>query len=202
MSAVHVDIQSVTNLDLNKNNGERFDAAPQKERYMERVAKFEKVSLEKTGWLGELPKTEKYLRPIEEMYEELKLPIRATSGSAGYDFFAPYDFKIQPGESITIKTGIRVKINNGWFMLAVPKSGIGTKYYVRLANTVGVIDGDYYYSDNEGQIMATLRVEQDELPLEVKCGDKIFQAIFLPYGITFDDNAQGVRNGGHGSTGM
>lgn len=130
-------------------------------------------------------------------WERIKLPERATSGSAGYDFFLPSGYAI--GDSwITIPTGIRCNIDAGWFMMCCPKSGLGFKYRAKLANTIGIIDSDYYYSNNEGHIMAKLSSE------EIVCfadGDKFIQGIFLPFGITKNDNVFQKRNGGFGSTG-
>jgi dUTP pyrophosphatase len=71
---------------------------------------------------------------------------------------------------------------------------------LRLANTVGIIDSDYYFSDNEGHIMAKIAVEGDQ-PVLLKVGERFMQGIFIPYGITYTDKATEVRNGGFGSTG-
>ena len=65
-------------------------------------------------------------------------------------------------------------------------------------NTIGIIDSDYYNSDNEGHIMVKFSVDR---PLTLHKGDKFCQGIFILYGVTFDDNADGIRNGGFGSTG-
>ena len=86
------------------------------------------------------------------MYEGIKLPVRATSGSAGYDFFAPFDFILAPSQTIKIPTGIRCEIDEGWVLKIYPRSGLGFKFRLQLNNTVGIIDSDYFYSDNEGHI--------------------------------------------------
>ena len=108
---------------------------------MQRVAQFEKVSFEqfKKDWADTFYTTD----GIEEMYNDIKLPKRATSGSAGYDFYAPFAFDLIPGESIKIPTGIRVKINDGWVLKLYPRSGLGFKFRVQMNNTVGIIDSDY-----------------------------------------------------------
>ena len=138
---------------------------------------------------------------IKQLYEQIKLPIRATNGSAGYDFFTPIELHLASKQTILIPTGIRVKIENGWFLGMFPKSGLGFKYRLQLDNTVGVIDSDYYYSDNEGHIFVKMTNDSiEEKTLEVKAGASICQGIFLPFGITIDDNATAVRNGGFGST--
>lgn len=137
---------------------------------------------------------------IREAYDTAQVPVRATSGSAGYDIRSPFSFMLRPGQSIKIPTGLRVKIDDGWWLGCFPRSGLGFKYTARLANTVGVIDGDYYGSKNEGHIMLKLCNEGDA-NIVINAGDGIAQAIFIPFGITVDDNATGERDGGFGSTG-
>lgn len=137
---------------------------------------------------------------VSDIYNRISVPQRATKHSAGYDFKAPFGFTLEPGESIKIPTGINVNIDPGWFLACFPRSGLGFKYQVRLANTTGVIDGDYIFSDNEGHIFAKL-VNGGDKSLEINAGDGFMQGIFLPYGISYDDDATGIRNGGFGSTG-
>lgn len=131
-------------------------------------------------------------------WEGIKLPSRATSGSAGYDFYAPFRFSID-SDSVHIVTGIRCKIEPGWLLMCCPKSGLGFKYRMNLDNTIGIIDSDYYNSDNEGHIQAKFTVAK---PIEISAGQKFMQGIFISYGLTTDDNADGIRNGGLGSTGL
>ena len=139
---------------------------------------------------------------IRQAYDALTLPKRATRGSAGYDFKAPLAFDLATGKSIKIPTGIRVKIDDGWWLGCLPRSGLGFKYKLQLDNTMGVIDSDYYYSGNEGHIFVKLTNDNRKgKELSVKAGDGFMQAIFLLYGITHDDAADGVRDGGFGSTG-
>lgn len=138
---------------------------------------------------------------IRDMYETLALPGRATKGSAGYDFFAPFAFSLPPGATIKIPTGIRVRMDEDWVLKIYPRSGLGFKYRLQLNNTVGVIDSDYYHSDNEGHIFIKLTNDSNEgKTVEVAKGSGFAQGIFLEYGITVDDDAAGVRNGGFGST--
>lgn len=161
---------------------------------MKRVARFEKVSIEqfRAGYEGE---------NADAIYEAIKLPKRATSGSAGYDFYAPYDVKLAPGETAKIPTGIRVWIADGWVLKLYPRSGLGFKYRLQLNNTVGIIDSDYYNSDNEGHIFIKITNDSNEgKTLEIPAGTGFAQGIFVEYGITIDDEADGVRNGGFGST--
>lgn len=133
--------------------------------------------------------------------QALHLPRRATSGSAGYDFFAPFDFTLAPGESILMPTGVRVRMETGWVLTLYPRSGLGFKYRLQLDNTVGIIDSDYYFAKNEGHIM--IRLTNDSRTgrtLDVRAGDAVAQGVFLPYGITVSDAADGERTGGFGST--
>lgn len=139
---------------------------------------------------------------IQEMYEKIKLPARATRGSAGYDFYTPVAFALGPGEEIRIPTGICVEMEEGWVLSLYPRSGLGFKYRLQLNNTVGIIDSDYFYSDNEGHIMARLTNDSKEgKALSLEAGMGFMQGIFTEYGITWDDETDGIRNGGFGSTG-
>lgn len=148
-------------------------------------------------------------KPLSELPENAvpdalairKLPLRATVGSAGYDFFSPIAFRLLPGDSITIPTGIRCAMDPGWVLIIAPKSGKGNRFRVMLRNTLGFIDSDYYFSDNEGHIILNLINDNyDSRPMDIRAGDALMQGLFLPYGITIDDAAEGIRNGGFGST--
>ena len=169
---------------------------------MQRVGQFEKVSFDQFSTaikdeFGALSDAE-----IKMLYDAIQLPSRATSGSAGYDFKSPINFSLAPGSTIKIPTGIRVMIEEGWWLGCLPRSGLGFKYRLQLNNTMGVIDSDYYYSDNEGHIFAKITNDSNEnRVLNVNAGDGFVQAIFLPYGITYNDETSGTRNGGMGSTG-
>lgn len=134
-------------------------------------------------------------------YEEIKLPKRATSKSAGYDVFSPIDIKLNPGEDIKIPTGIKAYMQDDEVLFALPRSGHGFKYYIRLANTKGVIDCDYYNNkDNEGHIWVKIRNEGDRV-FEVTKGTAIAQVIFQKYLLADGDDFTGEeRNGGFGST--
>ena len=130
------------------------------------------------------------------------MPGRATVGSAGYDFYSPLDFVLSPGQTIKIPTGIRARIEDGWVLMIFPRSGLGFKFRIQLNNTVGIIDSDYYGSDNEGHIFIKITNDSNEgKTLSLKKGDGFAQGVFLPYGITSDDETAAVRNGGFGSTG-
>lgn len=168
---------------------------------MRRIAKFEKVSLEQFAkdWANNFPNHS--INKIMEIYENIELPKRATSGSAGYDFYSPVDFTLKPGDSIKIPTGIRVKIDDGWVLKIYPRSSLGFKYRLQIDNTIPIIDGDYFYSDNEGHIFIKLTNDSKNSALmKIKTGNRIVQGVFIEYGITLDDNVNVHRNGGLGST--
>lgn len=170
---------------------------------IQQVAKFEKVSVhEYIRAFGLQDVSEESVNSTETFfYAPIKLPKRATTGSAGNDFYSPINFSLAPGETIKIATGIRARIDEGWVLLILPRSGHGFKFRVQLDNTVGVIDSDYYYSDNEGHII--LKLTNDGKTGEtmcVKAGEAFAQGIFVPFGITTDDDVTAVRNGGLGST--
>ena len=168
---------------------------------MKKIAKFHKVSYEQflEGWKDTFPETTE--EKVKEIYEQIRLPKRATAGSAGYDFFSPVDFTVAPGQGIKIPTGIRVEMEPEWVLKCYPRSGLGFKYRLQLNNTVGIIDSDYFYSDNEGHIFAKLTNDsREDKTLELNAGEGFMQGIFVEYGITVDDDATAIRNGGFGST--
>jgi len=110
-------------------------------------------------------------------------------------------FTLAPGETIKIPTGIRAWMAEGWVLTCYPRSGLGFKFRLQLNNTVGIIDSDYYYSDNEGHIFSKITNDSNEgKTLQIGAGDGFVQGIFLPFGITEDDDATEKRNGGFGST--
>lgn len=174
---------------------------------MHRVAKFEKVSFEQ--FLKDYCKTfhldsrvAETIVNVREIWDKIELPKRATKGSAGYDFKSTVDITLHPNGTIAIPTGVRCKINEDWVLSLYPRSGLGFKYRLQLNNSVGVIDSDYYYSDNEGHIFVKLTNDSNEdKTLEIKNGDGVVQGIFTQFGITDDDNVEEKRNGGFGSTG-
>lgn len=162
------------------------------------MIKFEKVSYEQ--FEKDAIKLGYERTNLKKIYEEtIKLPTRATAGSAGYDFIIPFDIFLTSEETVTVPTGIRCMMPSGVALILYPRSGIGFKTGTYLANTVGIIDSDYFYSDNEGHIMLKLVGGFKELHL--KAGDKVMQGIFSPYLLTDDDNTDAIRNGGFGSTG-
>lgn len=165
---------------------------------MLKVAQFYKVSKQQfeQDWNSCFPQDGN-----EHRYDAIQLPLRATIGSAGYDIFAPLDFTLVPNEMIKIPTGIRCQIEQGWVLQLYPRSSLGFSYRLQMNNTVGIVDSDYFESDNEGHIFLKLTNDSKEQKLlHIKAGQGIAQGIFLPFGITHDDDVITVRNGGFGST--
>ena len=168
---------------------------------MKRIAAFEKVSFAQyeKDFADAFPGHE--TAEIRAIYDDIMKPKRATAGSAGYDFSAPVAFVLKPGETIKIPPGIRARMDEDWVLCLFPRSGLGFKYRLQLNNTVGIIDSDYIYSDNEGHMFMKLTNDSKEgKTLEVGQSEGMVQGIFMQYGITEDDDADGVRNGGFGST--
>ena len=150
----------------------------------------------------EIISKEQYNKDFDKNMEIIiKLPKRSTKESAGYDVFAPFDIYLKPNEEIKIPTGLKAHMKCGEVLLVFPRSGLGLKYYSRLANTIGVIDSDYINSDNEGHILVKLRNEGDK-ELFIKQGEAFCQMIFMPFLLVDNDNFENGnnRNGGFGST--
>lgn len=166
---------------------------------MQRVAQFEKVSF--SQFEKDFKDTYGDNCDAKAVYDGIRLPKRATSGSAGYDFYAPVDVELKAGETAKIPTGIRVKILDNWVLKVYPRSGLGFKYRLQLNNTVGIIDSDYYGSSNEGHIFIKITNDTNEgKTVSIKAGEGFAQGIFVEYGITFDDDVSEKRDGGFGST--
>lgn len=164
--------------------------------------KFEKISFEqfKKDVKLTITKNIPYLyteKDWEDVYNRIKLPERATRGSAGYDFYSPVNFKLLHSKTITIPTGIRCSMPIDRVLMIFPRSGLGVKNGFVPCNLTGIIDSDYYYADNEGHIMMTMKCDKD---INITQGQAFCQGVFLPYGITIDDEANSKRHGGFGST--
>ena len=134
----------------------------------------------------------------------INLPVRSTKNSAGYDVEAAEDCIIpafKPGQKPTlVKTGIKAYMENDEVLILANRSSNPGKKGLILANSIGVVDSDYYGNpDNDGHIMyAFFNFKAEDI--EIKKGDRIGQAIFQKYLVTDDDIAQGERTGGFGST--
>jgi dUTP pyrophosphatase len=163
---------------------------------MIKVRGFEKVDFSyfQAKYLGHFPK---------QVYEDIVKPKRGTARSAGYDFFAPFSFTLYPGEEIVVPTGIKVYMQTDEFLDIRPRSGQGFKY-LRVANTTGIIDSDYYDNlETGGHIMVKVRNESHSPRgiIEVEKGKGFCQGIFMKYLLTDGDDFIGKeRIGGFGST--
>lgn len=152
----------------------------------------------------ELVSKEQYESTDAELpYEDLTLPKRSTQLAAGYDVISTKTFTLKVGETITIPTGFKAYMQSGEMLALVPRSGVGFKFQIQLANTIGVGDGDYYNCEgNEGHYFVRL-VNRGTKDWEVKAGDRIVQAMFMPIlladGDSFYDGE--LRKNGFGSTG-
>lgn len=138
---------------------------------------------------------------IRQIYDNIKLPKRATTGSAGYDFFSPIDLNIVPNTTVKIPTGIRCKMKRNYVLQIYPRSSLGFKYRLWLDNLVGIIDSDYYESDNEGHIF--IKITNNTLEgktIKLKRGDAFAQGIFNKYYLAKENKVHTKRNGGFGST--
>ena len=164
---------------------------------------------------------------IREDYNNIKLPAQATSGSCGHDF--KYPFKIMPKPSysdktgrckIIIPTGIRVFLQQTLAMFIFPRSSYGFKYDIELANSVGIIDSDYYHAENYGHIMIALSIttaseadikaamivaenmwnRSSILPVNIAKDEAFAQGVIMPFVIASGAGTFNKRIGGIGST--
>lgn len=161
---------------------------------------FEKISLNQ--WIKDFPDENPII--IEETYNNIKLPKQGTIGSAGMDFFAPCQITIQPKCYALIPTGIRWVTTNkdrekGFVLSMYPRSGMGFKTGIRMANTVGVIDETYCQSNNEGHIMIKMYNPSSE-PIVIEERKAFCQGIVTRYYICDGAESDVQRNGGFGST--
>lgn len=168
--------------------------------------RFEKVSFSQfcNDWLKNFPddwdgSDPHDIHDIKTMYDALTLPTRSTAHSAGYDFVSPMYFTLKPGETIMIPTGIRAYMPHNMVLLIFPRSGLGTKYHMHLANSTGVVDSDYYNADNEGHIFIKM-VNGGNDTVSIEQGQAFAQGVFTQYFVTHNDTSYKTRTGGLGST--
>lgn len=159
-----------------------------------KAAAFEKVSRRQFD-----EDLKKLLDREEDVYDEIALPGRATSGSAGYDFRSPVEISLEPGQTARIPTGIRCRIDEGYVLKIYPRSSMGFKYQMALLNTVGIIDSDYYNADNEGHIIVGI-VNRGDKTMTINKGDRFVQGLFVRYYLAEEEGDLAERHGGFGST--
>ncbi|MBQ7140747.1 MAG: hypothetical protein IJO32_04520 [Bacilli bacterium] len=159
-----------------------------------KVRGFEKISFE------QFKKDFSFLENIEDAYNNIKIPVRATKYSVGYDISTPFDFEIKPGEIKLISTGLKVYFQTDEVFSMYIRSSMGFKHNIRLCNQVGIVESDYYNNeDNEGHLFIKIQNEGDKT-VKFNVGDRIVQGIFSKYLVTDDDNVTNVRKSGIGST--
>lgn len=130
---------------------------------------------------------------------EVKLPTRASKHSAGYDFYSPVDVVIQPNETVMIWTDVKAHMYYDNALLLIPRSSMG-KHPVMIANTVGLIDSDYYGNESTDGNIGFRLLNLGTTPYEIKTGDRIGQGVFIKYGTIKDDDTTETRTGGFGSS--
>ena len=137
---------------------------------------------------------------LRHAFEMLDLPSRATVGSAGYDIRTPLGFTLNPGKSVIIPTGLMCQMPQDVVLMVYPRSGLGFKHGIRLANSTGIIDSDFCNSNSKGHILLKLCNGGGKSVL-IRPNERVCQGIFMHYLTTDDDDTTGVRDGGFGSTG-
>lgn len=176
--------------------------------------RFEKISIEQWQKDYKLPiiishisdvHNSEVLNHIDEIengiYESIAVPKRQTAHSAGYDFCSPGMLRIDPNETARVCTGIKARLDPDCVLLLDVRSSVGIKRWLSLANTIGIVDADYYNNpDNEGHIILFIRNNSSE-PQSIEAGERIAQGVIVRYVTTDDDKAAGSREGGFGSTG-
>ena len=138
---------------------------------------------------------------VERVKEiEFKLPERSTKFSAGYDFVNPEKVELEPHKIYYVTTGIKADMEEDEVLILANRSSNPKKKNLVLINGIGIIDKDYYNNpDNEGEIAFAFMNISDET-IVIESGEKLGQGMFVKYLTTEDDRAEGVRNGGFGST--
>lgn len=133
---------------------------------------------------------------------ETKLPKRADTGSAGYDFYTKVDIMLMPGESILLPTDVKAFFPPNEVLMCFVRSSIGNNLDVQLKNGTGIIDSSFYNNPkNDGNIHLPLKNNSSDAVF-ISAGERIMQAIFLPFFLTNDDEViHENRSGGLGSSG-
>ena len=133
---------------------------------------------------------------------EVNLPNRKPKKSAGYDFFAIEDIELYPNKLYVLPTGVKAAMEDDEVLYLHIRSSAAFKRGVRMINSVAVIDSDFYNNEtNEGEISLGLLSHNDDV-VRIKKGECVAQGVFHKFLITDDDDADGERIGGIGSTGI
>lgn len=132
---------------------------------------------------------------------DIRLPECATSKSAGYDVFSPKNFILHPDSIQLVFTDVKAYMQDDEVLLLLPRSSQGAKG-IMMANTVGVIDADYYNNANNDGNIGVMLYNYGSDDYVVNKGDKIGQLIFTKKLMADNGNTDKVRSGGMGSTGV
>ena len=135
-------------------------------------------------------------RGFKKLDGNATIPERATKHSAGYDISASETVTIQPDEIKMVSTGLAVQLGVDEVLKLYDRSSNPVKRGIALINSVGIIDSDYYPQEFKGLFM---NISKE--PVTISKGQRIMQGVFVKYLTTDDDNANGKRKGGFGSTG-
>ena len=129
---------------------------------------------------------------------EFDLPKRATNNSIAYDFYSPEDFVVEQHNKYMLWTGIKAQFQDDEALILNVRSSMGKKN-IMLSNTQAWVESDYYNNENnEGHMWIALQNEGNS-DYAINRGDAYCQGIFTKF-LTCGDDANGVRNGGFGST--
>lgn len=167
---------------------------------MNKVARFEKVTFEqfKKDFMDKFG--DHYSNDdILQIYQNIKIPKRATKGSAGHDISIPFSISVAATDTLMIPTGLRCEMKNDYVMLVFPRSSLGIKIGIQLVNQTGVIDSDYAHADNEGHIFVCLKNTSSKV-VHFEKGQNVVQAVFIPFGVADKEEVTEERTGGIGST--
>ena len=167
----------------------------------ERV-EYESFSKDMRKWLPVMKDArDSYLAKILNV---VTMPRRETKGSAGYDFRLPIPVTIPSGGKVVVPSGIRAVFREDemdtWHLQVYVRSSTGIREETDIPNGTGIIDADYYLSENGGDILLALKNNSDHTVMFGQ-GERVCQGIFMIHGLTEDDDANGYRTGGVGSTG-
>jgi len=131
---------------------------------------------------------------------EIKLPTRGTNTSAGYDISSPVEIVVAPHSvSALVLTDVCVELQEDEFLMIVPRSSLGMKRNLMLANTVGVVDSDYFDNVSNGGNIGLKLYNFGDVPAVVSAGEKVVQGIIMKFQ-TFGEYVETARSGGFGST--
>ena len=133
--------------------------------------------------------------------QNINLPTRKTTESAGYDIECAEAVTLEPNQVVLVPTGLKAFMAYDEYLAIHIRSSMAIKRKLALVNSTGILDSDYYNNEeNEGHIMIALLNFGNE-PVTLEKGERVAQGIFSKYLITNDDDSTGVRTGGIGSTG-